>query len=116
MRGTVESAASARQCVTPFDIYPPAAPTDLTTLVGDGSITLVWSPNVDDDLGGYIVLRVAAGGDTLLQLTPTPIADARYTDRAVTPGTQYTYVVRAVDSRVPAPNMSDPAEVSATAR
>jgi hypothetical protein len=103
-------------CVTPYDIYPPAAPAQLSAVPGDGDIRLIWTPNTEPDLSGYIVLRVAAGGDTLLQLTPTPIPEPRYTDDTVTPGVRYTYVVRAVDSRVPAPNMSEPAEASETAR
>jgi len=79
-------------------------------------MTVTWAPNDEADLGGYIVLRAAAGDATLLQLTPTPISDPRYIDRTVTPGVRYTYVVRAVDSRVPTPNMSAPAEFSETAR
>jgi hypothetical protein len=116
VRGPVESEPSTRLCVTPIDIYPPAAPAQLSAVPGDGDIRLIWTPNTEPDLSGYIVLRVAAGGDTLLQLTPTPIPEPRYTDDTVTPGVRYTYVVRAVDSRVPAPNMSEPAEASATAR
>jgi len=114
--GTVESEPSTRVCVTPIDIYPPAAPTGLDRVAGEGFIELLWDPNVEADLGGYIVLRAEAGGDTLLQLTPTPISGTRYADRTVTPGVRYTYVVRAVDNRVPLPNMSEPAEVSETAR
>ena len=116
IRGTIESAPTPRECVTPIDSYPPAAPSGLDAVAGEGSIELIWDPNVEADLGGYIVLRAEAGGDTLLQLTATPISATRYPDRTVTPGVRYTYVVRAVDNRVPLPNMSDPAEVSETAR
>ena len=114
--GAVESAASERVCVTPYDIYPPAAPINLTTVAGEGVINLFCEPNVEDDLGGYIVLRAEAGGDTLLQLTATPLREPRFSDRGVTPGVRYTYLVRAVDSRVPLPNTSEPAEASETAR
>ena len=114
--GTIESVPTPRVCVTPTDTYPPAAPTGLDAVAGEGSIELIWDPNIEADLGGYIVLRAEAGGDTLLQLTATPVSVTRYADRAVTPGVRYTYVVRAVDNRVPLPNMSDPAEVSETAR
>lgn len=116
VRGTVESVPSPRVCVAAIDVYPPAAPTQLGANVGEGLINLFWAPNDEPDLSGYIVLRVAAGGDTLLQLTATPIPETRFIDRTVTPGVRYTYVVRAVDSRVPVPNMSEPAEVSATAQ
>jgi len=114
--GTVESEPTPRACVTPIDIYPPAAPSGLDAVAGEGAVELIWDPNGEADLGGYIVLRAEAGGDTLLQLTATPISATRYADRTVTPGVSYTYVVRAVDNRVPLPNMSDPAEVSETAR
>jgi hypothetical protein len=116
VRGTIESVPSSRECIAAVDIYPPAPPSQLRAIAGDGFINVTWAPNDEPDLGGYIVLRAAAGDATLLQLTPTPLPDTRYSDRAVTPGVRYTYVVRAVDSRVPAPNLSDPAEVSETAR
>jgi hypothetical protein len=116
LRGAVESQPTARACVTAHDIYPPAAPIRLQAVPGEGQITLIWEPNIEDDLGGYIVLRAEAGGDTLLQLTAQPISTVRYVDRSVTPGVQYTYVVRAVDRRVPIPNQSAPAEVIETAR
>jgi hypothetical protein len=116
LRGTVESEPSPRECVTPIDIYPPAAPTGLDRIAGEGFIELLWEPNIEPDLGGYIVLRAEAGGDTLLQLTATPISATRFADRTVTRGVRYTYVVVAVDNRVPLPNMSEPAEVSEIAR
>ena len=58
------------------------------------------------DLGGYLVLRREVGSDTLTQLTPTPIADARFRDATVMAGTRYIYTVIAVDSQLPLPNMS----------
>jgi hypothetical protein len=53
---------------------------------------------------------------SLRQLTPTPIADTTYTDRSVTSGQMYTYIVQAVDKQAPKPNVSNPAEIAATAR
>jgi fibronectin type 3 domain-containing protein len=116
VRSGVEGPPSARRCVRVIDIFPPATPTNLGTIPADGFITLIWEPNIEDDLGGYVVLRSADGGATLLTLTPTPIAVTQYFDRAVKPGVQYTYEVRAVDSRVPVPNISEPARVIETLR
>jgi hypothetical protein len=120
VRGTgarrVEGDASAPVCVLPIDLVPPVAPTGLQAIAAEGAISLIWEPNVEEDLAGFIVLRREAGSDTLLPLTPSPISETRFTDRVVAPGMRYTYEVRAVDSRVPLPNVSDPAEVSETAR
>jgi hypothetical protein len=116
VRGGVEGPPSPRRCVRMIDMFPPAVPTNVAAIVSEGAINLIWEPNVDEDLGGYTVLRSADGGATLLTLTPTPIAEPRFTDRGVRPGVTYVYEVRAVDSRVPVPNTSEPARVTETAR
>jgi hypothetical protein len=116
LRNGIESDPSPRRCLRAIDVFPPAAPTNLATITADGTITLLWNDNEEEDLGGYLVLRREAGGATLHQLTPRPVAQARYADRTVKPGVRYTYQVRAVDSRIPLPNVSDPVEVSETAR
>jgi hypothetical protein len=116
-RGTVMSNASAPFCVTPVDVFPPAAPTGLAAVPSEGGISLIWEPNAEFDLGGYLVLRRDAGDATLRQLTRTPIAEARYRDIEVKTGTRYSYSVVAVDSQVPLPNVSAPsASVEETAR
>lgn len=112
----VEGAPSNRVCVMPIDASPPETPTGLQAIAAEGAITLIWEPNVEEDLGGYLVLRRDEAGDTLQPLTPAPINEARFIDRTVTPGMRYTYEVRAVDSRIPLPNVSASAEVSETAR
>jgi len=112
----VEGEASEPQCNTPFDNEAPAVPTGLTASAEEGSINLRWEPNGEEDLGGYLVLRRDAGSDTLRQLTPVPIAETTHTDRTVTPGQMYTYIVQAVDKQTPKPNVSDSAEIAATAR
>jgi hypothetical protein len=116
--GHVESEPSERECIVPVDVEPPTTPTGLQALPLDGEIRLTWEPNGEEDLRGYVVLRRDSGGDTLQPLTPVPIFDTRFTDPKdnVIPGRMYTYVVRAVDNRIPLPNVSDPAEVTETAR
>ena len=49
--------ASAPACVTPADTFPPAPPKQLAAIAGAGVINLIWEPNSEADLAGYIVLR-----------------------------------------------------------
>jgi fibronectin type 3 domain-containing protein len=107
-RGGVLSKPSSRACVTPSDTFPPAVPTGLAAVPSDGAINLIWEPNSDGDLGGYLVLRRGPGDATLRQLTSTPVTDARYRDAAVESGAQYSYAVVAVDRQTPRPNASAP--------
>ena len=109
MRGTapvVTSEPSAPICMTPIDVFPPAAPNGLAAVPSEGGISLIWEPNLEIDLGGYLVLRREGSDATLRQLTDTPIVDARYRDTDVKPGMRYTYSVVAVDAQLPLPNMS----------
>jgi hypothetical protein len=97
---------SARACMRPVDIFPPAQPAQPAAVAAEGAISLIWDPNAELDLGGYMVLRREVGSDTLLLLTETPILEARFRDATVKPGTRYRYSVVAVDNRMPLPNMS----------
>ena len=117
MRGAAISDASPPTCITPVDIFPPAIPAGLAAVPSEGGISLIWEPNSELDLGGYLVLRREGGDATLRLLTDTPIADARFRDTAVTPGMRYIYSVVAVDSQLPLPNVSaESAQVEETAR
>jgi len=116
-RGAVLSEPSPPACITPIDVYPPAAPAGLAAVPSEGGISLIWEPNAELDLGGYLVLRREAGDGTLRQLTDTPIGEARYRDTTVQPGTRYIYSVVAVDTQLPLPNVSAQSElVEETAR
>ena len=68
-RGTLMSAASKPLCVTPVDTFPPAPPAGLAAVPSEGGISLIWEPNAELDLGGYLVLRREPGDATLRQLT-----------------------------------------------
>jgi hypothetical protein len=94
---TIESEPSDPICVTPKDIFPPAAPKSLTAVGDVGAVNLVWDANTESDLAGYIVLRGEAPGDNMQPLMPNPIKENRFTDRTVTGGTTYVYTVIAVD-------------------
>ncbi len=116
-RGTVMSEVTPRTCVTPIDLFPPAPPAGLAAVPSEGGISLIWEPNGELDLGGYLVLRREPGGATLRQLTLAPVAVARYRDTDVQPGMQYVYSVVAVDTQLPLPNTSpESAPVEETAR
>jgi fibronectin type 3 domain-containing protein len=94
------------------DTFAPAAPKGLQAVANQGSISLIWDPNPEKDLGGYLVFRGTQGGAPA-QITPSPVEQAMLND-AVPPGVQYTYLVKAVDR---AGNASAPSsEVQGMAR
>ena len=101
----VQGPASPVTCVTPRDTFAPAAPKQLAAIGSAGVINLIWEPNSEADLAGYIVLRGEAPGDKLQALTPSPIAATNYRDSDVKAGVGYVYAVVAVDKGDP-PNTS----------
>jgi hypothetical protein len=101
----IESEPAGPGCVTPVDTFPPAAPAGLRAVAAAGAMNLIWEPNGEPDLAGYLVLRGEAPGETLQALTPTPIGQTNYTDTTVKPGVRYVYAIVAVD-KASKPNMS----------
>ena len=102
----VESEPSPSICVTPVDTFPPAAPQALAAVSSERAISLIWEANTEKDLGGYLVLRGEAPGDTLAALTRAPIRETTYHDQTARPGVTYVYAVVAVDTATP-PNVSE---------
>jgi hypothetical protein len=102
----IEGDASEPVCVTPTDIFPPAAPARLVAVPDEGGISLIWEPNGEGDLAGYLVLRGDATDATLQPLTPAPIVEPRFRDTHVTAGKKYVYAVVAVDAHLPVQNVS----------
>jgi hypothetical protein len=96
-RASIESAAAGPVCITPNDIFPPAAPANLTAVAGTGVVSLIWDRVQAADLAGYLVLRAEAPGDKLQPLFEKPIADTTYKDVTTVAGTRYVYAVVAVD-------------------
>jgi len=113
---TIESDPSTPACLTPLDTFPPVAPKGLRAVAEPGAVNLVWDPNSEPDLGGYLVLRAEAPGDTLQPLTPKPIKDANFRDTEVKPGVRYVYAVVAVDTATPVNPSAPSAREEATAR
>ncbi len=97
----VQGPASPVKCVTPRDTFPPAAPKSLAAIGSAGVINLIWEPNSEPDLAGYLVLRGEAPGDKLQALTLLPITATNYRDTDVRPGVRYVYAVVAVDKTAP---------------
>jgi hypothetical protein len=98
--------AAPPACIKPSDVFPPAAPKSLAAVASPGAISLIWEANGEPDLGGYLVYRVQAPDGQPQLLTPKPIRETTYRDESVTPGTQYSYFVVAVDVSTP-PNVSE---------
>ena len=99
----VESDPGESACEMLVDTFPPAAPKGLTAVPTEGAINLIWDPNSEPDVAGYVVFR-ATGDEPLKQLTHDPIAEASYKD-TVQSGLHFTYAVSAVDK---AGNISEP--------
>jgi hypothetical protein len=93
---TLESDPSPPDCTTLVDTFPPAAPKELKAVATAGAINLIWEPNSEADVAGYIVLRGIWPGETLEPITPAPITETTYSD-STKPGTRYVYGVQAVD-------------------
>jgi hypothetical protein len=84
------------------DIFPPAVPTDLQAVFsGVGQtpfIDLVWAPDTDADLAGYIVFRHEEGGPPV-KINAEIVKTPAYRDTNVVSGMKYFYSVSAVDVR-----------------
>lgn len=78
------------------DTTPPPAPENLTgEAVDESSVSLSWNAVQDEEggsgLAGYLVFR---GG---VQVTPSPLVATAFIDTGLTPYTEYTYQVKAID-------------------
>jgi hypothetical protein len=76
------------------DTEAPAAPTGLTATAGNGQVTLSWTANTESDLYGYYVY---VNGSEMHHNTDR-IVGTSYTVGSLTNGTQYSFVVTAVDN------------------
>jgi len=102
----VEGDASMPNCFIPVDVFAPAPPARLVAVADEGGISLIWEPNAEPDVAGYLVLRGEPTDATLQPLTPTPVTEARFRDTHISPGKKYVYAVVALDSRLPFGNIS----------
>lgn len=108
----LESEASPPTCTTLTDTFAPAAPRDLRAVATERAITLIWEPNSERDLLGYIVLRAPGGSDKFERLMPDPIQPSSFDDKA-TSGAHLVYAVQAVDRAGNVSPMSNRADETA---
>ncbi|MGE3511529.1 MAG: fibronectin type III domain-containing protein [Vicinamibacterales bacterium] len=108
----VEGDASPTRCTTLKDTFAPAAPTGVTTVASAGTINLIWTPNAEQDLAGYVVLRAEQPSGDLRPVTPAPISESTFSD-TVQAGVRYVYAVQAVDSAGNASALSERVEETA---
>ncbi|WP_218566277.1 malectin domain-containing carbohydrate-binding protein [Vallicoccus soli] len=82
------------------DTTPPAAPSGLSALPGDGSATLTWGASTSSDAVAYNVYRGATDvvvPSAASKVNTSPVVGLSLTDTGLTNGTTYHYVVTAVD-------------------
>lgn len=109
----LESDESAPACVTPRDTFPPARPAGLIGVGSEAAISLIWTPNSEPDLAGYIVLRSIEPATTPSPLSDTPMVESNFRD-SVPAGARVSYSIQAVDRKG---NRSEPSTpITETAR
>ena len=94
---------------------PPPAPTGVSARSGDGRVDLSWDPVLEAET--YLVRRATTSGGAYTTVA-SGLTSTSYTDRDVTNGTTYFYVVAGYNSAISEEYDSgvgpDSAEVSAT--
>ena len=92
-----ESANSAESSATTLaDTTPPAVPSGLRAIPGDGRVTLDWADNSESDFDSYAVYRSTTSGSGYVSIDSS-LTNSAYTDISVTNGVTYYYVVTASD-------------------
>jgi len=103
--GTLSTSTFSHVQITGGDsrapVLTPTAPATLLAAPGDGAVSLRWQTSFG--AGSYTIKRATSSGGPY-----TPIASgvtlSSYTDKTVTNGTPYSYVVSAVNSAGESPN------------
>ncbi len=93
----VEGKDSLEVPVTPTDLIPPGAPTELVAVPLKNGMELNWRGNREPDLLGYHVYRRKVGEAEFKKLTTDPIPKETFLDTDVELGQDYEYTVTAVD-------------------
>jgi hypothetical protein len=92
----IESDAAPAVCETLRDTFPPSPPANLQSSPQEGAVTLIWDPNTEKDMNGYIVLRGTSAA-ALEPITSAPIQVTQYRDEHLEAGVRFVYAVKAVD-------------------
>jgi predicted small lipoprotein YifL len=109
---TLESDASPSTCVTLTDTFAPMAPQGLTVVASEAAINLIWNPNTEKDLAGYVLWRAMPADGTLTPITPEPVKESTFRD-TVPAGSHVAYAVQAVDQAGNVSPISDRVEETA---
>ncbi len=97
----IESLDSNQFPLAPLDIYPPAAPENLSIGSSPGKLSIFWVANSEPDLAGYYLFRSidpTLPKDKWVNLTPTLYTKTTFADQNVEAGKKYYYYVVAVDT------------------
>jgi len=105
----IEGDIGPARCVTPVDTFPPAAPKKPTAIARIGAIDILWDPNEEKDLAGYLVLRREGPEAPFTRLTPEPIDRTNFSD-LVPQGFRAIYAIEAVDKAGNVSAMSPPTD------
>jgi hypothetical protein len=81
----------------PYTDNPPAAPTGLTAMAGNETISLNWNDNNEPDLAGYNVYGSKTQGSGYSKINSSVVINSDYIDSPVDNWTPYYYAVTAVD-------------------
>ena len=97
---TVESSDSQALEITPRDVFPPAAPSNVTVASAGSVVSLFWPTNSEPDVVGYFVYR--ADGEVtesgrFARITDKPVTRTSFKDDRVSNGQRYSYRITAVD-------------------
>lgn len=99
----VESADSAPVVVTPRDVFPPGAPTNIEITIvpatpqASAYVELSWAISTEGDLAGYSVYRSEAEDSPGERVSTDILPSPTFRDISVVPGRRYYYRVSALD-------------------
>jgi hypothetical protein len=91
-----QSEDSAVVEITPRDVFPPAAPQDLSVIYTADAVELIWAANTEPDLAGYNVYRREEAG-AAQRVNPEPLRTPIFRDTSVKAEHKYAYYVTARD-------------------
>jgi hypothetical protein len=77
--------------------YPPAAPTGVYSITGNGWVEIHWNPNTEPGLKGYDIFWSDSESGTFQYMVSVPRYQTYYIDTDVVNGTTYFYKIRAYD-------------------
>ncbi len=103
----VSPASNVATATTGGDATPPSAPAGLTaTAAGSTQINLAWNASSDAGGSGLVGYRIFRGGTQVAQVASGVLS---FADTGLSPNTNYSYVVRAIDG---ANNVSGPSNTA----